>query len=175
MKLTQLMRDAFVRAAMADVPQVDYNEQAASLVKAHMDKLFAATFPGVSAQKLVDQGWLRPTNYSMPGYLNGVMAVGPTDYQFLKKDAKLWSKLEALAAKNQAQQVAHRHLEQNLRAVALSCTTVKALSDALPEFVKYMPADAPTAARNLPAVANVVAEFVKAGWPKDKQPAPQAA
>ena len=58
---------------------------------------------------------------------------------------------------------------------ALGASTRKGLADALPEFEKYLPADEPAAVRSLPVVANVVADFVKAGWPKGKQPARAAA
>ena len=38
----------------------------------------------------------------------------------------------------------------------------------LPEFEKYLPADEQKALRSVPVVANLVADFTKAGWPKDK-------
>lgn len=34
-----------------------------------------------------------------------------------------------------------------------------------------VPADEPKALRSLPALANVAADFVKAGWPKGRKPA----
>ena len=37
----------------------------------------------------------------------------------------------------------------------------------LPEFAKYLP-KAVAKTDNLPAVANLVADFVKAGWPKEQ-------
>jgi Nucleotide modification associated domain 5 len=46
-----------------------------------------------------------------------------------------------------------------------ACTTIKQLNDRLPEFKKYFPTvEKPTA--NLPALANVVADLSKLGWPK---------
>ena len=53
-------------------------------------------------------------------------------------------------------------------AAAMSCTTRKALANLLPEFEQYLPEDTPAAIRSLPAIANIVADFSKAGWPKDK-------
>jgi hypothetical protein len=38
----------------------------------------------------------------------------------------------------------------------------------LPEFEKYLPEDEAQAVRALPVVTNVVADFVKAGWPTKK-------
>ena len=75
MRLTQVHRDAFVRAAIQDVPRVDWDEQAARIAR------------------------------------------------------------EALAAM-------------------------------LPEFEKYLPSETPALDRTVPAVANVVTDFMRAGWPK---------
>ena len=62
----------------------------------------------------------------------------------------------------------HQELETKLMAAANSCTTRKALVELLPEFEKYLPADQAAACKTLPAVANIMADFVKAGWPKDE-------
>lgn len=48
-----------------------------------------------------------------------------------------------------------------------ACTTRKQAAEVLPEFEKYLPEDEPKALRTLPALANVAADFVKAGWPKN--------
>jgi len=42
------------------------------------------------------------------------------------------------------------------------------LTDAIQEFENYLPEDEAKAARSLPVVTNVVADFVKAGWPTKK-------
>ena len=41
MRLTNFLRDAFVRAAMADVPKIPYTEQAEKLAREFMKKEFA--------------------------------------------------------------------------------------------------------------------------------------
>jgi hypothetical protein len=56
-----------------------------------------------------------------------------------------------------------------LKSVAYACTTRKQLEEALPEFSNYLPEEEAKAARDLPVVVNVVADFVKAGWPKKNQ------
>jgi hypothetical protein len=53
--------------------------------------------------------------------------------------------------------------------VAEGASTRKALVAALPEFEKYLPAEVEAPVRSLPAIANVVAEFTKAGWPKGEK------
>lgn len=46
-----------------------------------------------------------------------------------------------------------------------ACNTLAALKKLLPEFISYFPTeDQPT--KNLPAVANLVADMTKLGWPK---------
>jgi len=56
---------------------------------------------------------------------------------------------------------------QGVCRVVEGCSTLKQLQAALPECVKYMPTeDAPS--KNLPALANVVADLVHLGWPKPK-------
>lgn len=55
-----------------------------------------------------------------------------------------------------------------LKGAIEACTTIKQLNDRLPEFKKYYPTvEKPTA--NLPALANVVADLSKLGWPKGKE------
>jgi hypothetical protein len=54
-------------------------------------------------------------------------------------------------------------------------STRKALVDLLPEFEKYLPADEAKAIASLPAVANVLSDFVKAGWPKNQPKMPKPA
>jgi hypothetical protein len=56
---------------------------------------------------------------------------------------------------------------RKLCAIVEGCSTLKQLQTLLPEFVDYMPTEAaPT--KNLPAVANMVSDLSKLGWPKGK-------
>lgn len=171
MRLTNTIRDAFIHAAMNDVPQIDYQAQAEKLARDWLDKSFAATFPGVDKAKAEASGWLDRVGVRMPVGLSNLYTYAP-GYECLKHDARLWDKLQALSQKHEAQ-VRHRNeLKDKLHAVAYSVTTRKGLADALPEFEKYLPADEPAAMRSLPVVANVVADFVKAGWPKGAKAVP---
>ena len=76
------------------------------------------------------------------------------------------TKVAALDVQVRQLEKTRRELELQLNGVIRSCTTLKSLLKALPEFEKYMPtdADAPTS-RMTPVIANVVSDFVKAGWP----------
>lgn len=165
MKLTNMIRDAFVRAAMADVPKVDYAEQARSLAHKTLNELREKTFPGVDL--ILTEAWFDKCSVTMPGVFDNIYTISP-DCNVLKTNAKVWAKLEELSRANAAQNTKLDNLRTKLRAVAYSCTTRKALADLLPEFEKYLPADTPTALRTLPVIANVVAEFTQAGWPAKK-------
>ena len=167
MKLTNSMRNAFVHAAMNDVPQVDYDVQARKLVTAAAAKLFASTFPGVDYEKLKAAGWLNEAWFSTPRYLSNVCVPAPSNQSI--RSSELEAQLQELANAAKAQSDQRDELEQKLRAVAYSVTTREALVKALPEFEKYLPSAPDAVAKNLPAVANLVADFTRAGWPKDKQ------
>ena len=64
-----------------------------------------------------------------------------------------------------------KDLRDKLTGAINACTTRKQAAEAIPEFEKYLPADEPKALRSLPALANVAADFVKAGWPKGQKAA----
>lgn len=165
MKLTNYIRDAFISSAMNDVPSVDYDE-----------KYRTAVLTDAIAQLPLEIRtiWQNP---KLMGYLEThtvypISRVGgvevPTLNQHTFKLTPAGQKLcETLNNARIAQATQRTGLKQKLRSIAYSCTTRKALAEALPEFVKYLPAETETS-RNLPVIANVVTDFVKAGWPKEK-------
>lgn len=161
MKLTNSMRDAFIRAVMDDVPSVDYTEQIRSAamkaaIEAMPPKIQAAYKDPTSRDYITTHWFYGDIGAQLPG---------------LRKEDLIKAAVASLVAKKDAQDAARSDLKKKLKGVAYSVTTRKALADALPEFEKYLPADEAAASRALPVVANVVSEFVKAGWPKDKKPA----
>jgi hypothetical protein len=166
MRLTNYIRHAFVRAAMNDVPQVDYQQQARDLFKKtcidalpkELQSLYTK-FPSYFRE----QGM----HVSNVGYLYGPMGDGK-----VKLSEKTLKRLQDLETAERQQREHRRGLETKLKAVALSVTTRKALAEALPEFEKYLPAPEVPHSKSVPALTNVVHEFVKAGWPKNqKKPA----
>lgn len=172
MKLTNTIRDAFISAAMSDVPRTDYDEEARKIAGAALDAAFKKAFPGVKIDRLTagETGWLDKCGVNMPGDLGSLYTWTPS-YRVLERDAETWAKLIELSQKAREQNDIRTSLTSKLKSVAYACTTRKALADALPEFEKYLPADQAAACRTLPAVANVVADFTKAGWPKGKKAA----
>lgn len=169
MKLTNTIRDAFIRAAMNDVPNVDYTEQ---IRKVACDDAVAALPPAV--RKLWnDKATRNFLNLNHATY-GRVSVAYPSDTKYgeaRKLSPSAETAVTELADKAKAEKSARDSLQSRLRAVAYSMSTRKALAEALPEFAKYLPEDEAAALRTVPVIANVVADFVRAGWPKDKAPA----
>lgn len=168
MRLTNTMKEAFVRAAMQDAPSTDYKEQARSL----MNKKIAAAKKAAGLQKVDEERLDSSTVYapsSTDKYALSVYARGLTkkERQEIGQDPEI----KALLDQDEKQQQQRDQLKRNLNAAINACNTRKQAAEALPEFEKYLPEDEPKALRSLPALANVAADFVKAGWPKPQSKA----
>ena len=168
MKLTNMIRDAFIRAAMDDVPRVDYSEQIRAATLAAVLEITPEPVKVVWNDPKLRQ-YLDVRHVHLAG--NVGVAI-PWDCYARNEHVRAAIKPEArenldkLDAALKAQETHRNELERKLKGCAYSVTTRKALVALLPEFEKYLPADEPAALRTLPVVANVVADFVKAGWPK---------
>lgn len=169
MRLTNYIRDAFVRAAMHDVPkEVDHSEEIRKLV---LDDFVSKLQPKVRAvwddKTICD--WLKTDHNS---YGNVSVTYPSREQSGWGQKPKLTDsvqkKVDALALKKTENEKIRDELERKLKGVAYSVSTRKQLADALPEFEKYLPEDEAKAIRTLPVVTNVVAEFVKAGWTTKK-------
>jgi hypothetical protein len=171
MKLTNTIRDAFVRAAMADVPKIDYQEKT---IKVVMDDAVSQLPPKVRA--IYKDKELSRFIFVYGKYFGNSYVSVPCGDKGFKLTADAAAKVAEIKESDEAQDKNQKELSQKLHAVAYACSTRKALVDALPEFEKYLPADEAAACRTLPVIANVVSDFVKAGWPKGaKKPALKAA
>jgi hypothetical protein len=156
MKLTKYDKMAIVKAIMADVPKPDKAKRRAeiqaALVKAMnpaVRKVFKE-FPGALLTSHVgdltyDGSWDSRT-----------FVVGDVTNKVLE------TILQPYKDEDDAVYAAHNKLRNAID----SCNTRKALMDRLPEFEKYFPAESATPSKNLPALANVVADLSKLGWPK---------
>lgn len=169
MRLTNTMRDAFIRAAMHDVPkEVDHSEEIRKIVtKDFVEKLPPKVRAVYDDPSICD--WLKSDHNHY----------GDVSVRYPARETSGWStkpklspnvqkKVDELAQKKKDNDKLRNELEAKLRNVAYSCTTRKQLAEALPEFEKYLPEDEAKAIRSLPVVTNVVADFVKAGWPAKK-------
>lgn len=148
-------KQAIVRAIMADVPKIDK--------KKRKEKLQAAIVKAMSpeARKLYKNCPEALRTHHVGGliddgnWMSREIIVGDV------KDAVI----DELKKPYEAEDKKFREVEYQLKGAIEACTTIKQLNDRLPEFKKYFPTvEKPTA--NLPALANVVADLSKLGWPK---------
>jgi hypothetical protein len=168
MKLTTLLREAFVKQVMNDVPQVNYDEE----VIKRLDELTLETLPpkllavyeDKELRQYLDTWWY----YSGHGGSGGRSSYQAVCSELVRSVFDADPILANIFTAKASQYKNYQSLEKKLKAVAASCTTTKALREALPEFDKYIPDDAQTLSRSVPDLANVVSDFVKAGWPKAK-------
>lgn len=161
MRLTNTIRDAFIRAAMADVPSVDYGEKIRSLVIKDAIKQLPP-----KARAIYNDPELRHYVRTQYRHHFGVGISFPCGDGTYEPSEETRAECVKLEAADEEQNARNKALRAKLHAVAYSVSSRKALVDALPEFEKYLPADEAAACRTLPVIANVVADFVKAGWPK---------
>lgn len=167
MKLTNYIRDAFVRAAMQDVPKQDYDTPAHKLAQDHLVSKMPANVRKVYEDKAA-RHYLDHVHTFFTGPLGDAHLYGATDYRWIVAVPDLQAQIDALAGKAETQARHLAALKSSLKGAAYAVTTRKALAELLPEFEKYLPAETETV-RNLPAVANLVSDFVKAGWPKQNK------
>ena len=166
MKLTKIDREAFVRAVMQDVPKVDYMEQARKLV---LDDSIEQLPPQLRQFALDNKtsGFLRTDNfYTYQGFQQSftVFAGRGGSFSLTKKSQAAYDKL---VDQYKAQKAQREALKERSQAVITGCTTLKTAKERLPEFEKYLPQDREgSKTPNLPAIANIVADLTKLGWPK---------
>jgi len=151
MKLTKYEKEAIIRAIMQDVPRTPEHILKAE-IQAAMVKAMSAPI-----QKLHKTHPKALRIASVASWDSGL------DYRvdFVVGDADAEKVLEPFEAKKKERDAAHT----KLAAIVNGCSTLAQLKKMLPEFISYFPSEtSPT--KNLPAVANMVAELSKLGWPK---------
>ena len=170
MKLTNYDRDAFVASAMEDVPSIDYNAQA--------QKLWVETIKAALPVDLLNAmvkypDWFGDNYVSLPGVLQNFctkFCANNNSRTWQKEFPDLNVQIEELAAKLKLQNDSHQSLREQLRGAISRCNTLKQAEEALPEFKKYLPEDrdGDKKCRQMPVIANLVADLMNAGWPKDQ-------
>jgi hypothetical protein len=171
MRLTKTIREAFVRAAMDDVPKVDYQAKIHKLIQDDAISKLPPKIKAIAQDKEL-RHFLQTGSHYIPGYWISNVRVMHPEYQ---RSPNVNTQVEALLVEAANQQERMSALKAKLTAAADAVTTRKALVDLLPEFEKYLPADESKAVASLPAVANVLSDFVKAGWPKNQPKMPKGA
>lgn len=169
MRLNKYHKDAFVKAVLQDFPATDYDEVAQKLVRDAMVERMPAKVRAVYDDKDV-RHWLRNEWMSMPGSLQNFYCVTGSNNGEVPGELK--ERLLELSQLKREQTSKKDAFGHKIRAAIDSCQTRKQALELLPEFEKYLPKDTTgTGVSNLPAICNLVAELVQAGWPKDKDAA----
>ncbi|TXH52276.1 MAG: hypothetical protein E6Q97_16370 [Desulfurellales bacterium] len=173
MKLTNHLRDVFVRRVMVDLPATpDYKDQAGKILTddciAQLPEDVRAIWFRTDLRQYLDY---RDRPYYRRDALGSTttyyIAFGCSDGPGSEPCKEACKRADALLAKAVAADKSRDELKTKLRGVAYGCTTVAALRLALPEFEKYMPEKPAKPERSLPVVTGVYAAFRAAGWPKD--------
>ena len=161
MKLSQTLKKAFVASVMQDVPKVDYFEQAQKCARKHFERLMPQEILQV-IQKYPD--WFGNSSFYTPGHLPMFYTKSPEcNINLLRNDEQATEELLQISDAYIQQEKARDALKAKLHGVVHGCNTLKQLKEALPEFEKYMPEENEPASKNLPALANIVADFKAAG------------
>ena len=169
MRLSTSMRQAFIRAVMDDVPFVDYDEQLRQLAQKTVDGYRPAALVRELALDPNIQDWLNRDYQYIHKYQKSFCLVGAKQsLDRLNADKDFTLAAVNLRKLQQAQLEQRSALETKLKASAQACQTRAQLAKALPEFEKYLPIEAGNN-KCLPALANLMSDFMAAGWPK--QPA----
>jgi hypothetical protein len=151
MKLTKYEKEAIIRAIMHDVPCTPDG-----MLKAEIQKVFVDSM-SAPIQKLYKTHPKALRTDHVASWDSGMSY----RVEFIVGDADVSKAIEPFVAKKKARDDAHR----KLAAIVNGCGTLAQLKKMLPEFISYFPTEAePT--KNLPAVANMVADLSKLGWPK---------
>jgi hypothetical protein len=156
MKLNKYDKQAIVKAIMQDVPKPDKNKRRIAI----QDAVVKAMSPAVRKVFKDCPGALRTYHVGDLTY-NGnwdsrTVVVGDVT------DGMMDAILKPYKDADDDLYAAHNKLRNAID----SCTTRKSLMDRLPEFEKYFPSESAPLSKNLPALANVVADLSKLGWPK---------
>jgi hypothetical protein len=152
MRLDKHMKAAILRSITDDIPKFVTSEEKAkqdvqeALVKAMSPLARKLYKQNPKALAVVRLSYEHGFNYAVN------VVAGDADHSAVLKPY--------IDAKDQRREVYNK-----LKGIIDGCSTLKQLKSLLPEFEKYMPAEtAPT--KNLPAVANIVSDLTKLGWPK---------
>ena len=154
MKLNKLTKEAIVRAIVQDLPPIDKEARALAVTSA----IVKAMSPEVRKLYKTHPTALRKQSvaYTNPfrHWGNDIVVGDVTDEQ-----------IKAITAPYKKQEDERDDMLRKLAHAFMGITTLKQALTTFPEFKKYYPTEAePT--KNLPALANVMADLSKLGWPK---------
>lgn len=155
MRLDKYVKSSIVRAIMQDVPPVDKAARRLAVQAA----IVKAMSPEVRKVFKSNPGALRTA------YTGDVVELDDYNSRSITVGDVTDDQLEEILKPYKEEDRVRYDTKRKLQGIVEGCSTLKQLQTLLPEFKQYMPTEAaPT--KNLPAVANVVADLSKLGWPK---------
>lgn len=157
MQLTTITRRALVSAIMDDVPSVDYDQQINDLL---MKASIAKMPPAVKKVYKSNRDWIIEKRHHFDA-VGSVYLPLPEGEGLPEAVHKELQRLGALRAEQNADR---RDLQEKLRTVIEGARTDAQFRKMLPEFENYLPKNEDGADRQLPIIANLITDFVKAGW-----------
>lgn len=178
MKLTKFHKEVFVTSVMNDVPKIEYQDQLQKIIE--QDMLDSSPKEVVAALKCKvlrpllfkagntwSPGWniYAPSGKSVSRHEAGLSSIAV--YSGFVPSENAQAKLSAVCSEAAMQSVGLQELQAKVQGAIDGCTTLKLAQERLPEFAKYLPAEAEKS-NYLPAIANLAADLCKAGWPKGK-------
>jgi hypothetical protein len=166
MRLTNTHRQAIVAAALDDVPTVDYREQ----LRDQAMKIALADLPAdlkpIWKKYGTDAMDTREIYLGMPiDHPDMWLRFPGVKGQCEDTKKKIQEMARPLMDLEVAQKDRLKEMESKLKGVLAGISTVKQLKAQLPELAKYAPEEV-TKSDNLPALANVMTDLTKLGWPK---------
>ena len=167
MRLTQSIRDSFVRAVLADIPKEDYIGQIQKLTQDYLRKKMPKEVAALYDNKELRGEYLNYHFISVPdgsGYHRSVCVFGPK-IECAEMPKSITDKIDKLAEKNAIQQDTLKKLKADVKRLIISVNTRAALVKAAPELEKYLPEETEKT-KQLPVATGVVTALVDAGWPK---------
>lgn len=206
MRLTNSIRSAYVRSVLNDIPQKAFEDEIKALTEkviraktpenilelydsitakpylkreyvtvSCQDRKFTETFGSVAIVTISDSIPV-PESLRYRGSSNYYAGQSyPLEVSLLATTG-IEGKLRDLCAEKAESSKSWEEARRTLQGLANSCTTVKALREAAPEFGKYLPTDdGRPADRSVPALRNVVATVRAAGWAPVRPPVPTPA
>lgn len=161
MRITANDKQVFVRAIMQDVPKVDYDRMIDDISRRACIAMMPPALRDIASDPQVSCHLMHGSAYI--GHNKYAAVVGNSrDIKFGKKELE---KMQALAVELSEQNAARKDLRGKLESAIAGVNTRKQLQDLFPEFEKYLPAEAKKE-KQLPAVAGVIEDIKRAGWPK---------
>ena len=167
-RLTNYQRDAFVTAVIDDIPKVDYDESMRKFLQA-----FAVTQLPEKLKplyKLYPEFFEHNTIYT-PSCFSNVSVVCADSKELkdkLEQSVEAHQQYEALTELYNSQRETISALRAKVRGMIYSVISVEKAHELMPEFAKYLGPKGAPIDRSVPVIANVVADLLAAGWPKEQ-------